>query len=123
MRRYAINAFQCSTRRSGVTASDSKRRRSAQSPVTCVIFSMGLAPRSSRYAATTNHASGMSPRRRRNDVVAARRLAKRTAVRTRASAPAAGGLEVLPQVHAGIQSGHLLGVTVERQGGAAAKLA
>src|SRR5690606_39093086 len=106
--------------------------RSVQSPVRCVIASMGLAPRSALKASHTSNANGSRQSAKTTPLAALIRFRFgfiRKTLRRQACAfnhrrvdnaalrtPIQLTLEELAQVHPRVQMRHLLGVTVERQG-------
>src|SRR5438270_11623402 len=99
----------CSSLRRGVIASVVTRKRMAQSPVKCVMYSIGLAVRSLFQARQDSQQSGAS------DNTKTATLPQRILFGI--------ALIVLFEVHAGVEAGHLLFVAVEHQGGAAAQFA
>src|SRR6185369_9903037 len=110
-RRSVIGHDRPNRMRSGVIASDASRIRKVQSPSVLVMKLMGLAPRSSVQARWAKSVSGARqiPHTATLSPIRAGRV---TAVRS----------VVLLQVHPGVERRHLLGISVERKCGAAAKL-
>src|SRR5438552_19195554 len=96
MRRNFTRPGQRSSLRSGVMASVITRKRRVQSPVQCVMNSIGFALRSCWYAFQPSTASGT------------RHSAKTGIFNHRMSI-------VLAQIHAGIELSHLVPVAVEHQ--------
>src|SRR5512147_615278 len=96
-------AFQPVNCRTGVTARDPTRNDSAVRPVTFWMVSTGSVPRSPASAPRTSH---------RNGSVEPIQSTGRT---TRVTQRNAAMLEILAEVHAGVQRRDLIAVTVEHQ--------
>src|SRR5215218_5151090 len=107
MRRNWMTRFQPVRRRAGVTANVISNKRSVQMPVVAVISAIGLAPRLFVSAFHPSIPNG------------SRQTAKAPTCRSDGFHAAffiiASLLEVLLQIHAGIQTRHLVSVAVEQQ--------
>src|SRR5690606_14879171 len=108
-RRKRANIVQPLMRRSGVTASANNKKRNAHRPVAWVNCAIGSAPSRSHQISASNHASGSSASRCTANLGhnSERCVAAGAVIR---SVP-------LAQIHARVQRGHLLAITVEGQRG------
>src|SRR5271165_3488501 len=95
-----MRSGRCSSLRKGVTIRVVTTSRMVQSPVKCVMYSRGLAVRSPFHVRQASHNAGARPARN------TRTLTHRRFNIVRLS-------EILLQIHAGIEAGHLVAVAVE----------
>src|SRR5215472_18742966 len=129
MRRNLISLGTARIFLSGVMASVIKRNRKVQSPVACVIFSIGLAPRWPVYAPQANLAKGPKHRMKTTTLVkrimlrwlrgSSRLLAPRFLCGVERALQLSATIwrsEVLLQIHSRVQAGNLV-VSVELESG------
>src|SRR5579863_3955194 len=102
MRRNRTNSGRRKSLRRGVIARVITRKRKVQSPVAWVMNSIGFAPKLSVNPLHTSSRAGTRQSAKTGTFI--RRLPRTRFHRM---------LEVLPQIHAGVKMGHLIGVPVE----------
>src|SRR5262245_28033458 len=103
-----MSLFQPVRRRAGVIVRVMSTNRSVHSPVCSVISWMGFAPRLSVTACHTNTASGIR--------LAPKTLGLRSHDRHNVCRIPRSTLEILFQVHPGIEVSHLVGIAIKQQG-------
>src|SRR2546422_9495129 len=108
MRRSWITLFQPVRRRAGVTASVMRTNRSVQSPVCSVISLIGFAPKLSVTVCHANTARGIR--------LAIKTPSLRSRCRHTSCITTLSILEILLQVHPGIEVGHLVSIAIKQQG-------